>query len=61
MGILLTLGALIGIPNVRGTIVEYDGSITPTPPPKPPPSFQGKQNTTKWLGFMCTRKIRIIR
>lgn len=38
-------GAPLGIPNVRGTIVEYDGSTPPTPP-IPPTDFS---NSKKWL------------
>ena len=30
--VLLTLGTDLGIPNVRGTIVNYDGSVEPEPP-----------------------------
>ena len=41
----------LGIPNVRGTIVKYDGSA---PPPVPP-----SRNINKWL-FSKSRKINII-
>ena len=34
----------LGIPNVRGTIVEYNGEITPNPPPS-----TEKRNSKKWL------------
>lgn len=33
----------LGIPNIPGTIVEYDGETPPQPPPK------DKSNTKKWL------------
>jgi hypothetical protein len=43
----LTLGQPLGIPNVRGTIVEYDGSTPPVPPiPPTPVDFS---NSKKWL------------
>ena len=40
--------ALLGIPNVRGTIVEYDGSSEPNPPDPEPPSKKNS-NSIKWL------------
>ena len=41
----------LGIPNIRGTIVEYDGSVTPEPPtPEPPtPMFRNLNNWKKWF------------
>lgn len=46
----------LGIPNVRGTIVLYDGTTPPTPPTPPTPS--GKlSNSQKWL-FCKSIKIR---
>ena len=45
----------LGIPNVRGTIVKYDGSIPPIPPPTP----SGKlSNSQKWL---YTKNIKVRR
>lgn len=44
----------LGIPNVSGTIVHYDGSIPPTPPVPPSES----KNSSKWGWFMNMRKVR---
>ena len=41
----------LGIPNVRGTIVHYDGSI---PPPTPTQEFKRKK--FKWV--LYARKLR---
>lgn len=40
-------GDYLGIPNIRGTIVEYNGEIDPNPP-KPTPRPHSK-NSKKWL------------
>lgn len=48
--------APLGIPNERGTIVEYDGTITP---PKPPEPTIKSNNSLKWLkarGFKLSIK-----
>lgn len=37
-------GDYLGIPNIRGTIVEYNGEITPNPPPS-----RDTMNSKKWL------------
>lgn len=40
-------GDYLGIPNIRGTIVEYNGEINPNPPtPTPTPTIS---NSKKWL------------
>ena len=41
----------LGIPNVRGTIVHYDGSIPP-----PTPSQEFKRKKFKWV--LYARKLR---
>lgn len=41
-------GIYIGIPNIRGTVVDYDGSIEPIPP-EPVPPDKKFSNSTKWL------------
>lgn len=39
-------GDYLGIPNIRGTIVEYNGEIDPNPPePTPTPITK---NSKKW-------------
>ena len=43
----------LGIPNEKGTIVEYGGDI----PPQPEPEIK-KSNSKKWL-FFKSKKIRI--
>lgn len=43
----------LGIPNERGTIVEYDGETPPTPTPT-----TKSKNSTKWLKSRC-KKINI--
>ena len=35
----------LGIPNESGTVVHYDGSVPPVPPP--PPTIRGKNNWKK--------------
>ena len=40
----------LGIPNIQGTIVKYNGVIPPTP--------TNSKNLTKWLKYKC-KKIRI--
>lgn len=42
----------LGIPNERGTIVEYDGE-TPPKPPEPTPTRN--KNNIKWLASRCFR------
>ena len=37
-------GDYLGIPNIRGTIVEYNGEITPNPPPS-----RDISNSRKWF------------
>ena len=44
------------IPNERGTIVEYDGSIPPTPPT---PTGEIKKQKFKWV--LYSRKLRNLR
>lgn len=39
---LVNPGQFLGIPNVRGTVVEYDGGIIPPEPPS-------QKNSNKWL------------
>ena len=46
----------LGFPNVRGTIVKYDGTTPPTPPEPPTPSFTRKKNKFKWV--LYARKLR---
>ena len=46
----------LGFPNVRGTIVHYDGSVPPEPPT---PTPTGKSNSKKWL--MSGKRKLIIR
>lgn len=47
----------LGIPNIRGTIVEYDGEA-PGPGPEPPIPTKSK-NSLKWLKYR-SKKINII-
>lgn len=44
----------LGIPNVRGTIVNYDGTVPPTPPVP-----TKNKNSIKWLKIK-SKKIKII-
>lgn len=40
----------LGIPNERGTIIIYDGSVPPTPPPVPPePTDDTKKCKFPWV------------
>lgn len=39
-------GDYLGIPNIRNTIVEYNGEIDPNPPQPTPPQFS--RNSKKW-------------
>ena len=43
----------LGIPNIQGTIVKYNGEIPPIPP-----TPTDRKNTIKWLKIKC-KKIRI--
>lgn len=43
--ILKILAIICGIPNIRGTVVVYDGSLPDPEPPSPSTS----KNSTKWL------------
>lgn len=45
---------ILGIPNVDGTIIEYDGSITPPDPPEPPVNY----NKTKFKWVLYSKKLR---
>ena len=47
----------LNIPNERGAIVKYDGTIPPEPPTPTPTK---NKNSKKWLISRC-RKIRIIK
>lgn len=42
----------LNIPNVRGTIIKYDGSIEPPDPPEPPIPIQFKQNKFNWVLYI---------
>lgn len=46
---------ILGIPNVDNTIVYYDGTTPPIPPPTP----SGKKNSKKWGWYLSTRKVRL--
>lgn len=54
-GTFLNCSAELGIPNVVITIVYYDGSVPPIPPPTP----SGKKNSKKWGWYLSTRKVRL--
>lgn len=45
---------VLGIPNVRGTIIHFGG----TPPPPPPPTPTSSENYKKWGWFMNNKKVR---
>lgn len=47
----------LGIPNVTGTIVHFDGTVPPIPPEPPVPS--DKKNSKKWAWHNLTKKIII--
>lgn len=51
----LNPATIIGIPNVDNTIVHYDGTTPPVPPPTP--TEKGK-NFKKW-GWFLNKKVRI--
>lgn len=42
----------LGIPNLRGTIVHFDGSV---PPPEPPTPTEKNKNSLKWLMTKCKK------
>lgn len=48
---------VLGIANVRGTIIHYDGTTPPVPPIPPPP--REISNVKKWGWFMSIKKVRI--
>lgn len=47
---------ILGIPNVDGTIIEYDGSITPPDPPEPPTPVNYNKTKFKWV--LYSKKLR---
>lgn len=49
----------LGIPNVSGTVVHYDGSVPPPPPPPPPPPIPPAYEREKGFPWaVMTHKIR---
>lgn len=47
---------ILGIPNVDGTIIEYDGSVDPPEPPEPPEPSEHVKTKFKWV--LYARKLR---